>query len=66
MSSLSNLPTELLIELFAVCAVLDPQYPSTLAGLSRRLRTIILGAPTILQSIHLQDDPPSKATQSAL
>ncbi|KAF7979624.1 hypothetical protein HWV62_41571 [Athelia sp. TMB] len=59
MASLDNLPTELLIVLFALAATQDPLLPLSLAALSRRLRAIVIGSPEIWTHIPLSDDPPS-------
>ena len=56
MSSFSDLPAELLIEILERCALNDPSSPPTLARVSSAFHAIVHGTPSLWQYIELRDD----------
>ncbi|KAI5826367.1 hypothetical protein K523DRAFT_281194 [Schizophyllum commune Tattone D] len=56
MSSFSDLPAELLIEILERCALNDPSSPPTLARVSSAFHAIVHGTPSLWQYMELRDD----------
>ncbi|KAL1748013.1 hypothetical protein HDZ31DRAFT_30638 [Schizophyllum fasciatum] len=56
MGALSELPTELVIEILEFCVLNDPSSPPVLAGVSAAFHTIVNNTPSLWRRIELRDD----------